>query len=165
VVVCVCVCCTICKATDAQFAEPQTHILQSNRSVQSTAETSCLPCSVAVALTAIGLTTIGLDACSVALQPPHHYSHRLFLPLQRNNSKQHQCHLFHLLALYFDLFTLRLDLCALYFKLFTLSFDQLQNVLALIVEEFHAVLNILEAALFDFLGDLAKPHPAGSWWC
>jgi hypothetical protein len=71
VVVCVCVCCTICKATDAQFAEPQTHILQSNRSVQSTAETSCLPCSVAVALTAIGLTTIGLDACSVALQFNH----------------------------------------------------------------------------------------------
>ena len=68
---CVCVCCTICKATDAQFAEPQTHILQSNRSVQSTAETSCLPCSVAVALTAIGLTTIGLDACSVTLQFNH----------------------------------------------------------------------------------------------
>ena len=67
----VCVCCTICKATDAQFAVPQTHILQSNSSVQSAAETSCLPCSVAVALTAIGLTTIGLDACSVALQFNH----------------------------------------------------------------------------------------------
>jgi len=77
----VCVCCTICKATDAQFAEPQTRILQSNRSVQSTAETSCLPCSVAVALTAIGLTTIGLDACSVALQPPHHCS-----------ASKHDCH-------------------------------------------------------------------------
>ena len=59
------------KTTNAQFAKPQMHILQSNRSVQSTAETSCLPCSVAVALTAIGLTTIGLDACSVALQFNH----------------------------------------------------------------------------------------------
>ena len=67
----VCVCCTICKATDAQFAKPQKHILQSNRSVQSTAETSCAPWSVAVALRAIGLTTIGLDACSVALQFNH----------------------------------------------------------------------------------------------
>ena len=49
----VCVCCTICKATDAQFAKPQTHILQSNSNVQSTAEISCLPCSVAVTLRAI----------------------------------------------------------------------------------------------------------------
>ena len=62
---------TICKATDTQFAKPQKHILQSNRSVQSTAETSCAPWSVAVALKAIGLTTIGLDACSVALQFNH----------------------------------------------------------------------------------------------
>ena len=52
-IVVVCVCCTICKATDAQFAKPQTHILQSNSNVQSTAEISCLPCSVAVTLRAI----------------------------------------------------------------------------------------------------------------
>ena len=52
------------KTANAQFAKPQTHILQSNRSVQSTAETSCPPCSVAVALRAIGDASLFRDLCS-----------------------------------------------------------------------------------------------------
>ena len=46
---------------NTQFAKPQMHILQSNRSVQSTAETSCPPCSVAVALRAIGDASLFRD--------------------------------------------------------------------------------------------------------
>ena len=52
------------KTANAQFAKPQTHILQSNRSVQSTAETSCPPCSVAVALMATGDASLFRDLCS-----------------------------------------------------------------------------------------------------
>ena len=54
------------KTANAQFAKPQTHILQSNRSVQSTAETSYPRCSVAVALRAIG--DASLFESSVAVQ-------------------------------------------------------------------------------------------------
>ena len=52
------------KTTNAQFAKPQMHILQSNRSVQSTAEASCPPCSVAVALMATGDASLFRDLCS-----------------------------------------------------------------------------------------------------
>ena len=54
------------KTANAQFAKPQAYILQSNRSVQSTAETSYPPCSVAVALRAIG--DASLSESSVAVQ-------------------------------------------------------------------------------------------------
>ena len=59
--------CIICKATDAQFAKPQMHILQSNRGVQSSVETSCPPCSVAVALRAIGDASVFRDQLSAML--------------------------------------------------------------------------------------------------
>jgi len=49
---------------NAQFAKTQTHILQSNRGVQSTAETSYPPCSVAVALRAIGDASLFRNICS-----------------------------------------------------------------------------------------------------
>ena len=52
---------------NTQFAKPQMHILQSNRRVQSTVETSCPPCSVAVALRAIGDANDGPARCMLCI--------------------------------------------------------------------------------------------------
>ena len=55
------------KTANAQFAKPQMHILQSNRSVQSTAEASCLPCSVAVLVLGLGVHTAVSNAFAAAM--------------------------------------------------------------------------------------------------